>query len=291
MKPSLPSTIKIFLADGTPEGIRIVSKSNWTGCAVVANRSQLETAMQREEMARPGVYVLAGPGTDGGQKIYVGEADVLRDRIKQHTGGKDYWNRFMSFSCTDGTLNKAHVRYLEARLIALARKANQWKVENGSTPAPPPLSEMDKADAEGFLTEMLVIFPILGIDAFESASEDIKLSTEEDLFLDERGAKGRGQEVSGGFVVRKGSRARLKEMPSALIHRKDLCRLRAELVDRKVLVPEGDALVFTQDYRFSSPSMASCVLVGGSSNGRTAWKTAKGKTLKEIQEDRLGVSS
>ncbi len=28
-----PTSIRLFLADGTPDGIRIVEKSNWTGVA------------------------------------------------------------------------------------------------------------------------------------------------------------------------------------------------------------------------------------------------------------------
>lgn len=36
-----PTSIRIFLADGVPEGLRIVKKANWTGRAVVASRSQL----------------------------------------------------------------------------------------------------------------------------------------------------------------------------------------------------------------------------------------------------------
>ena len=48
------ATIKIFLPDGSPEGIRILSKSNWTGTAVMANRSQLSSAINREELAKRG---------------------------------------------------------------------------------------------------------------------------------------------------------------------------------------------------------------------------------------------
>ena len=49
-----PTSIKLFLADGSPDGIRIVEKSNWTGRAVVASRAQLSEVLQRDELARPG---------------------------------------------------------------------------------------------------------------------------------------------------------------------------------------------------------------------------------------------
>lgn len=35
------TSIRIFLADGTPEGLRAAEKSNWTGRAVVANKADL----------------------------------------------------------------------------------------------------------------------------------------------------------------------------------------------------------------------------------------------------------
>ncbi|CAM9870635.1 unnamed protein product, partial [Ectocarpus sp. 12 AP-2014] len=174
-----PTSIRIFLADGTPEGLRVVEKSNWTGRAVVANRSQLECALARTEMAQPGVYVLTGLTDDGATKLYVGEADALGERIKQHVSGKEFWTRAVAFTSTNEGLNKANVRYLEARLLALAKTANQWALDNGTFPAPPPLSEADRADAEWFLAEMLVIFPLLGIDAFEAASSQAAAASSE----------------------------------------------------------------------------------------------------------------
>jgi hypothetical protein len=124
-----PTSISIFLAQGTPDGVRIVEKSNWTGIAVVASRAQLATALQRDEFDRPGVYALLGPRESGAKKIYIGEADVLRDRLKQHGAKKDFWTNLIAFTSSDENLNKAHVRYLEARLVKLAKMANQWLVE------------------------------------------------------------------------------------------------------------------------------------------------------------------
>lgn len=292
MTPSQPrpTSIRIFLADGTPEGLRLVEKSNWTGRAVVANRSQLERALARNEMTQPGVYVLTGLTEDGAAKLYVGEADSLGDRIKQHVSSKEFWTRVVAFTSTNEGLNKANVRYLEAGLLALAKTANQWALDNGTFPAPPPLSEADRADAEWFLAEMLVIFPLLGIDAFESASSQTNVSPAEPseppltLHLNERGANGSGREVTDGFVVLKGSLARVEETVS--IH--DYMREQRQMLkDRGVLAPQEGKLVFTQDFRFSSPSTAAGVLVGGASNGRIAWKDASGKTLKALQEARL----
>jgi hypothetical protein len=286
-----PCSIRIFLADGTPDGLRIVEKSNWTGRAVVSSRSQIDRALARAELAQPGVYVLTGVGEDGSPRIYVGEADVLRDRIRQHVASKEFWTRLVAFSSTNEGLNKAHVRYLESRLIGLAKKANQWDIENATAPASPPLSEADRADAEWFLAEMLLIFPILNIDAFEIADERTRVSSQMKgdmdlplLFLDERGAKGQGREAADGFVVLKGSQARASEVESIHEYLRDL---RRQLIEREVMVSDGDRYIFTQDFRFGSPSTAAGVLVGASANGRVAWRNEKGVTLKELQQCRV----
>ncbi len=281
---SRPTSIRIFLADGSPDGIRIVEKSNWTGRAVVASRTQLPDALARDELTRPGVYVLAGTGDDGESRLYIGEADVLGDRLRSHASRKDFWTWFVAFTSADENLNKAHVRYLECRLLTLARTANQWTVENAAAPNEPPLSEADRADADWFLGEMLVIYPILGIDAFEAAaSEAAPPGGADDLVLEQRGGHGRGRETKDGFVVLADSRARASEVASA---KPWLTDLRRKLIERGVLVAEDGSLRFSQDYRFTSPSSAAAVLVGGSANGRKAWRTSDGRTLREVQEAR-----
>ena len=281
---SRPTSIKIFLADGTPDGIRIVEKSNWTGRAVVASRAQLSEALHRDELARPGVYVLTGSDDSGSARLYVGEADVLGERLRNHASRKDFWTRFIAFTSTDENLNKAHVRYLESKLIGLAKAANQWELENSATPGEPPLSEADRADADWFLDEMLVIYPILGVDAFEAASTEAPApDAAGDLTLSQRGAEGRGRETKDGFVVLAGSRARATEVPSIHAY---LRELRQQLVARGVLAVDGEHLLFTQDFRFTSPSTAAGVLVGSAANGRKAWRSADGRMLKEIQAAR-----
>lgn len=154
--------------------------------------------------------------------------------------------------------------------------------------APSPLSEADRADAEWFLQEMLVIFPVLGIDAFEVASSETSAiqSGGPLLYLNERGAEATGREARYGFIVLKGSRARRTETNSI---QKFLSDLRQQLRSRGVLADDGHHLVFTQDFRFPSPSTAAGVVVGGSANGRRAWKDEHGRSLRELQSLREEV--
>lgn len=58
---------------------------------------------------------------------------------------------------------------------------------------------------------------------------------------------------------------------------------REQLLKDGVLAPAEGHLVFTRNYEFSSPSAAAAVIHGGTANGRTAWKDAGGKTLKQLE--------
>jgi hypothetical protein len=63
---------------------------------------------------------------------------------------------------------------------------------------------------------------------------------------------------------------------------------RQSLVERGIILPDGDAYKLAQDYTFDSPSTAAGVLLGRSSNGRVEWKDAEGRTLKEMQTEAVG---
>ena len=164
-----PFTIRIFVADGDPEGIRLVDRMNWTGVGVVFPRDRWSTARQRPELARTGVYVLVGykEGDEDLPTLYVGEGDVVRDRVESHYQKKDFWTHGDAFVTSNNGLNKAHVRWLEQALIEQARRADRSRLDNGNTPGEPPLSEAERADSRAFLREILQVLPIMGLRAFE----------------------------------------------------------------------------------------------------------------------------
>ncbi|MFZ5625063.1 MAG: GIY-YIG nuclease family protein [Gemmatimonadota bacterium] len=273
-------SVRIFMPSGEPEGLRLVEKSNWSGLGLVFPRAQFAEARQREELKRTGVYVLSGPGESGQlPRVYVGEGDPVLARLDQHAKQKDFWTHAAVFISKDQNLNKAHVKYLEARLVGLAAEAKRAELDNGNVPQLPALSEADTADAEGFLANLLLCLPIVGANLFETARA--AGSKARDLHLKAKGIEARGQDTAEGFVVRAGSQAVKDEVAS--IHGY-LSELRRSLVEQGVLEDVGSVYRLTQDYTFNSPSTAAGVLLGRSSNGRVEWKDAKGRTLKEIQE-------
>ena len=89
--------------------------------------------MAREESEKSGVYFLSGTDPESGKPaIYIGEAENIRDRVKLHLE-KDFWNQVVYFLSKDENLTKAHIRYLEEKLIEKARSAGRALVTNGQT--------------------------------------------------------------------------------------------------------------------------------------------------------------
>jgi hypothetical protein len=274
-------SIRIFLAEGTPSGLKFVEKSNWSGLGVVCPRPRFSAVKDRKEFARAGVYLLLGPSESSDVPIaYVGEADPIRARLEQHHSLKDFWTVAYFFTSKDTNLNKAHIEYLEHRLVALAQEAKRCKLENANVPGKPSLSEADEADVESFLDELLLCFPVLGVTIFERP--EAKPSSRQLLWLKNKGVTAQGYESEDGFVVKSGSTAVVQTVESVPAH---TLALRQELLASGILKKKDEGFYqLTQDYEFSSPSSAAAVLIGASVNGRDWWKTSDGTTLKQLQE-------
>jgi hypothetical protein len=165
-----PYTIRIFVPDGNPEGMRIIDRMNWTGLGIAFPREDWPKVKQRAEFGRPGVYILIGRVTDDDlPTIYIGQGDVLRARLDNHFVNKDFWSSAVIFvsSASSGGLNRAHATWLEYALIQQARKVDQSHIENSTEPQAPQLSEAERADTQAFLREMLQILPLIGLTCFE----------------------------------------------------------------------------------------------------------------------------
>ncbi|MDR0627963.1 MAG: GIY-YIG nuclease family protein [Bifidobacteriaceae bacterium] len=108
-------SVRLYLADGTVGGLRTAGIMNWTGHVSAVRRIDLGELLRRKESGRTGVYLLLGDDL-----AYVGEADVVRNRLRAHArpepeGGKDFWTEAVIITSKDTNLTKAHARYLEAR--------------------------------------------------------------------------------------------------------------------------------------------------------------------------------
>ena len=164
-----PFTIRVFVPDGNPEGVRLIDRMNWTGLGLVFPRVNWPAVQKRTEIQRTGIYVLVGYRNENDDlpTLYIGQADGVRGRIDSHYKNKDFWDWAAVFVSTSGGLNRAHVTWLEYALVQRALEANRCYLDNGNAPQEPALTEAEKADTQGFLKEILQILPLVGLRAFE----------------------------------------------------------------------------------------------------------------------------
>lgn len=277
------ATIKLFLPRGDAKSLRTGEISNWTGKAIAAPRTEFDELLAREELDKAGIYILVGndPQTNG-PHAYIGEAEVIRERLKQHKTKE--WNSAIVFISKDENLTKAHVRYLESRLLSEAAQIKRFTLDQNQAGGSR-LPESDREDMEVFLARIRQLLPVLGSDILTPITQGITKSQPGGiLFCRIKGAEARGQRSPNGFVIFQDSTAVLTERPSAESYPYVVAQ-RKQLIAEGILIAKGGFLAFTKDAEFSSPSAAAVVVHGGSANGLTAWKTAGGKTLKELDEE------
>ncbi len=279
-------SVRIFMPQGQPDGVRIVSKSHWSGQGIVFPRQSMPDIRTLKIADGGCIYVLWGHDEDGEVVLpsaYVGRTDDIWTRLQSHSKdpSKAFWKQCVVFTSTDLSLNTAHTQHIEAKLIEVASKANLCQLVNESNPTQPPLSLADRADAERFFFDVMQCLPLCGVGFFvepEQPTEYTQLLT-----LSEKQITARGYEIAGGFVVREGSEAVGEEMVANTMPISSR-KLREELIKRGVIRLDNGKYKLNSDQTFNSPSQAAGVLLGASYNGLNYWKDTSGQTLNQIRE-------
>ena len=274
-------TIKIFLMDGDSNGRMSCELSNWTGKAYKIPRIKIKECADRGDLTNTGIYLLFGKDEEDNDLVYIGEAESVFNRLKQHLSGKEFWNEAIVFISKDDNLNKAHIKYLENRLHEIAVSARRYKVENSMIPTQSSISESDRAEMEEFIGYVKILVNTLGHKVFDE-KRVLKAKQKQNFFFIKatRGADGQGEPTTDGFLIFKGSKA-AHEMTNSLSS--SIINNRQKLIDSNILVDKVDHFEFTEDYIFSSPSTAAAILMGRNANGQTEWKLKDGKSLKDFE--------
>ncbi len=282
--------ITIFMIDGVPEGAKTYEIGNWSGKAISCPRSNAKSILLREEFENAGVYFLRSTAgsSDYDDAIYIGEAESLGIRIKQHLSGEKDFDSFICFYSKDDMLTKAHIKYLESRLVTIAKEAKSSEVLNSNQPTLSKLSEADISDMEYFIDQLALILPVAGIRSLISsvASQETKTKSESGKLYSLKSNRLNASmvEVSEGYLVRAGSQFSLEETDSIAEGWK---KLRAKLIDEGLVDSTGENGVFLEDVLFSSPSAASSTILGAQSPGPIRWIDEDGNTFKDNQESSM----
>lgn len=274
-----PSTIQIFLPDGSARSIKIAEISNRIVQAILIPRSKLEDAGKRLEIRNVGIYFLFGHDEDKTKPIaYIGEAEDCYNRLKQHNQKKDFWSHAIVVVTKTSSFTKSHVKYLEHYCVEQANKIGRYEMDNVSTPTKSHITEQMLADVMDIFDTMKILFSTLGYPIFEEIRQ--KQSKKDLLYCKGKDASAIGEFTDEGLVVLRGSRCNLKESKTA---GNWIINMRKKLIDNKILIQKDNILEFTADYIFNSPSAAAGSILARRANGWLEWKNNDGKTLDELK--------
>ena len=289
-------SLELFFIDGKPDGMLTAEVFNWTGHVLMTPRTQISEALKRKEARYTGVYLLFGE-REGEPFAYIGEAEDVSERIRNHDTRKDWWSTAILVTSAANNLNKAHVKYLEARLIEEARAVGKVALENGNMPSRSGLSEAAQANMEAFLDHILMVLPALRIDSFLKntrpalqTADQARVAAVAPLFelqTPKHGIRATARLENGEFVVQAGSIAR-RAWEGRGTENSAYGQLYAELVRMDILAEQGANRVFRENYAFKSPSAAAAVVNGRPANGTIEWKVqGQSKTYKQWEAEQL----
>jgi hypothetical protein len=282
-------SINVFLIDGSPNGLIKCTMGNWNGVAYKIPRIDLDKYKDRDHLKQTGVYFLFGKNEDDDSDlVYIGQAKERKNgegilfRLQEHIRNPDkyYWTEAITFTNTDNSLGPTEVYYLEHKFCTIAKNTKRYTVKNGNDPNPGKPTEEKECELEEFIEYAKLVMAVLGHKVFVPKSEKIS-GTEEQLFYIERKSdkekKAIGKLTSEGFLLLANSYITNNTSESMnsgykILREKYTSRIKNDILKEDIL--------------FTSPSSASSFVLGRNSDGRTDWKTADGKSLKEVENEK-----
>ncbi len=155
-------TIKLLLYDGTLQGVICIEDSNWnSGELYSAPKESISKLMETDACKKYGVYLLLSS-----DKVYVGQASNLAERIHQHINGKDWWERVVILTTKDDSLTRSGIDYLENSLINKALTLKKLDCDNRKKGNSPKVDKFDKEILNQYIAEAMFLMELIGISVF-----------------------------------------------------------------------------------------------------------------------------
>jgi hypothetical protein len=275
--PAKGKTIQIYLPDGNPRGIRLAEITSRSILATLIPRSLLDASQKRKELDNVGIYFLVGAEEGEDTRVYIGEAENVLNRLKQHNKKLDFWQKAIVITSKSQDFSKTHVKYLESLCCEEAKRINRYGLENGTAPKRPHVSESVKDDLYDYFETLKILISTLGSPVFD----EFRVPTAKELlYCEGKESSATGELTEDGFIIFKDSTCKLGETKGA---QKWVSKTKLELLNKKVLVKGDKGYRFTQDHLFKTPSGAAGLVLGANANGWIRWKYKNGKTLDEVK--------
>ncbi|MFL1896602.1 GIY-YIG nuclease family protein [Aquimarina sp. 2-A2] len=299
----LGKSIRIYLKEGSVTGIKFAELVNHTIQSLSCPRTKISDLNKHFsiEVNTQGVYFLIGYEQDTLRPmVYIGEAENVWDRLKNHDLKKDFWNEVIVFTSKDDNLTKSHIKYLESRLVEISKNTERYRLKNTNSPNLNRLPLPDRDAMEEFLSNIKLLTGTLGHKFLENpiAIKNIPDFTDQnvnsgdrtifekkdelELNLNVRGIRAKAIQTNEGLVVLENS-----EVADNPTKNYGYGALRESLIEEGIIIKNANSkYCFSKKHLFSSAS-AAAVILGYSVNGRNVWKNENGKSIKEIEKTEI----
>jgi len=275
--------INIFLPTGSADGPIELDMLNWNGKVVKLPRKDVAEYSSSDEDGRldvPGIYFLFSTDEEHHENVYVGEAENILRRLKQHItdynseNEKFFWPTAVCVKGKD--LDKALIRYLENYYCGLVNSSSRFGLLTQKSSSGVPLKRAELAAMTEFVDNVNMLMGTIGYKLAEDSSEEVEKDRTFFFCKSKSGGDAKGYFTDDGFVVVKGSKVS-PECSSKTFTNSIYKKVFDKLVEDAVIVD----YVFLKDYTFQSPTAAADVVLQSYVSGTEYWIDANGKKVKE----------
>lgn len=249
------------------------------------------------------VYLLIGSDEEQGDLIYVGETEEAAIRLLNHDKKKEFWDYAYFFFSNTHNLNKADVKFLEAKIYQMIKEAGRYKLENASIPKESHVYDIRQSELmdmfktiEFILGGAFNLFPFKKVDLQLEVNEtkekinhlkkQLDELERETFYMTQKGADAKGYLLGEGkkFVVLKGSKTASIEK-AANSFKEISAATNLERLKKQGVLQEFDGYYqFSEAHIFNSPSGASDLIYLGATNGWKEWKNKEGESLEKLRK-------
>ena len=249
------------------------------------------------------VYLLIGSDEEQGDLIYVGETEEAAIRLLNHDKKKEFWDYAYFFFSNTHNLNKADVKFLEAKIYQAIKEAGRYKLENATIPKESHVHDIRQSELmdmfktiEFILGGAFNLFPFKKVDLQLEVNEtkekinhlkqQLDELEKETFYMTQKGANAKGYLLGEGkkFVVLKDSKTASIEK-AANSFKEISAATNLERLKKQGVLQEIDGYYqFNETHIFNSPSGASDLIYLGATNGWKEWKNKEGESLEKLRE-------
>ena len=249
------------------------------------------------------VYLLIGSDEEQGDLIYVGETEEAAIRLLNHDKKKEFWDYAYFFFSNTHNLNKADVKFLEAKIYQAIKEAGRYKLENASIPKESHVHDIRQSELmDMFKTIEFILGGAFNLLPFKKVDLQLEVNEtkekinhlqqqldeleKETFYMTQKGADAKGYLLGEGkkFVVLKGSKTASIEK-AANSFKEISAATNLERLKKQGVLEEIDGYYqFNETHIFNSPSGASDLIYLGATNGWKEWKNKEGESLEKLRE-------